>query len=801
MKNELIEKIINFKTGRRYEGQTLYGVPCGNGKLYSKDNKVIYEGYWMAGKPHGYGTYTNDEEVFKGFFQKGFKHGFGMIYNNNGELIEEGLWSFGLKDKSIDYGNYIFIAPKAKVEKNLTLPEFKKFWNHTKIINNRDKASLYVGELDSERYHGIAYAEYKNECYLGTFRDGKMHGDGVLTYSNGDVYYGKYINDCREGRGTYYFANGDYYIGEWKENQRHGNGRYFNHENKLTYEGNWHFDNKNGDFVVLDENNNIVENHYYEIGILRTKSTSENKHKTINKNEIISFKNQNMEILKHSLSDKTGLAILNETNSSNCKYIVGEFENNKLVPGYAEFYDEDKNLLLAGIVNSDGKINGYGIIMDDEMFYEGFFENSKTLNSGIEFLNYNSLDPNNPKLITLFYNVNDHHFKSSGGPLIETAKMHSLLMDINAFQVGFMVPSDESYEEKKNDFFERQVEFLEIFKDTVPNFVEGPINKYLNVKISQHNTIKKENNNLKEEHEDKKTMKVNIKTQAEMEKFINRKFEELDLVGLDNVKEQLKNIFALKVLQGDNYKLSDMNMAFIGNPGTGKSTVANIVTELLYEMGVIQKNECINVSFKDLYGAYVGHSLKAINEKIEKAKGGVFFLDEAHQLDNSESHGNNTFSKEIMNALITSLENNRKDTVFIFAGYRKEMKNMLSKADKGLASRIGRTVVFEDFNEEDLSIIFTRMLGEEKNYAGKPFTIDDEAILTLYHLIERIKYQKGSNFGNARDVRILVRKVLEGFARTTPDKDNTMITNDDFNRIFNGKIKIYEDKKDIRELN
>lgn len=801
MKNELIDKIVNFKTGRRYEGQTLYGVPCGNGKLYSKDNKVIYEGYWMAGKPHGYGTYTNDEEVFKGFFQKGFKHGFGIIYNNNGELIEEGLWAFGLKDKSIDYGNYIFIAPKAKIEKDLILPDFKKFWNNTKILKDRDRASLYVGELDCERYHGMAYAEYKNDCFLGKYRDGKMHGYCVYTHSNGDVYCGKFMNGYREGTGTYYFANGDYYVGEWKENQKHGNGKFFDHENRLTFEGTWQFDNQNGDFVVRDESNNIVENHYYEMGILRTKSNFENKHKTINKNEIIAFKNQNMEIIKHSLNDKAGLAILNEINSSNCKYIVGKFENNKLVPGYAEFYDEDTNLLLAGVVNSDGMINGYGVIMNDEMFYEGFFENSKSLNSGIEFLNYNSIDPNNPKMITLFYNVDNHHFQSSDGPLIETPKMHSLLLDIVTSQVNNMVPNDESYEEKKNNFFERQAEFLEIFKDTVPHFVEGPINKYLNVKGSSNNPTSLEHKPLKKEHEDKKTMKVNIKTQEEMEKFINKKFEELDLVGLDNVKEQLKNIFALKVLQGEHYKLSDMNMAFIGNPGTGKSTVANIVTELLYEMGVIEENKCINVSFKDLYGAYVGHSLKAINEKIEKAKGGVFFLDEAHQLDNSESHGNNTFSKEIMNALITSLENNRKNTVFIFAGYRKEMKNMLSKADKGLASRIGRTVVFDDFNEEDLAIIFTRMLGEEKNYAGESFTIDEGAILTLYHLIESIKYQKGSNFGNARDVRILVRKVLEGFARTTTDRDNTIITNDDFEKIFNGKIKIYEDKKDIRELN
>ena len=233
------------------------------------------------------------------------------------------------------------------------------------------------------------------------------------------------------------------------------------------------------------------------------------------------------------------------------------------------------------------------------------------------------------------------------------------------------------------------------------------------------------------------------------------------LIGLNDVKQTLLEIIAKKVLEGKNYKQGQMHMAFLGNPGTGKTTVARIVGRILYENGLINCDKVVECKFSDLYQNYVGFSAKATQEKIKQAEGGVLFIDEAHQLACADGSSKD-FRKEIINVLIPELENN-KNLLVIFAGYEKEMNEMLKNSDKGLFSRVNHRVVFKDFTKDDVVKLFKLEMSKKKNRKDENFVITDlaqEYVEEYFDLL--IKARKG-DFANGREVRVTVNKILNKF--------------------------------------
>ena len=163
------------------------------------------------------------------------------------------------------------------------------------------------------------------------------------------------------------------------------------------------------------------------------------------------------------------------------------------------------------------------------------------------------------------------------------------------------------------------------------------------------------------------------------EKTMEEIFEELNaLVGLDKVKNMLHDLVDLIELKNktkDDLKIKNINlhMVFLGNPGTGKTTVARIVAEMLYNLKYIKQNKLIEVSSKDLVAEYVGQTAPKTNAVVQKALGGVLFVDEAYSLANGNGQGN-SFNEEAIATLIQAMENYRDDLVVIFAGYTRECK-------------------------------------------------------------------------------------------------------------------------------
>ena len=248
------------------------------------------------------------------------------------------------------------------------------------------------------------------------------------------------------------------------------------------------------------------------------------------------------------------------------------------------------------------------------------------------------------------------------------------------------------------------------------------------------------------------------------EKTLEEVFASLnELVGLKKVKTvlyELADMMKLKEKASDKLKLNNLNlhMVFLGNPGTGKTTVARIVADILYNLGYLKENKLIEVSAKDLVAEYVGQTAPKTNAVIEKALGGVLFIDEAYSLAVKES---NSYNAEAIATLIQAMENHRDNLVVIFAGYTKEMQEFLN-SNSGIVSRIGYTLEFDDYTEEELIEIFKGMI----NKSG--FILDRKAEEKVRSII---KENLGKpNFGNARFVRNIYEKSIVKHASHVKEK-------------------------------
>ncbi len=252
------------------------------------------------------------------------------------------------------------------------------------------------------------------------------------------------------------------------------------------------------------------------------------------------------------------------------------------------------------------------------------------------------------------------------------------------------------------------------------------------------------------------------------EKTIEEIFESLnELVGLSKVKKtlyDLVDLMKLKEKSDGTLKIGSVNlhMIFLGNPGTGKTTIARLLCGILYNLHYIKENKLIEVTSKDLIAEYVGQTAIKTNEVIQKAKGGVLFIDEAYMLGDK----NNSYNDDAIGTLIAEMENNRDNLVVIFAGYTKEMQSFLN-ANSGIASRIGYTLTFDDYTTDELVAIFDGMMKK----AG--FEVLEEAHEELRKIIE--ENRNSENFGNARFVRNVYEKTIIKHASNTKNNKSKKV--------------------------
>jgi SpoVK/Ycf46/Vps4 family AAA+-type ATPase len=275
-------------------------------------------------------------------------------------------------------------------------------------------------------------------------------------------------------------------------------------------------------------------------------------------------------------------------------------------------------------------------------------------------------------------------------------------------------------------------------------------------------------------------------SQSEKVRPLDEVLNELDdFIGMRSVKNMIRRLAVQSMFMKQRAamgagKVQQMSMNFIltGNPGTGKTSIARKMGEVLQSMEILPTSRVIEASRATLVGKYMGETPKIVNNMCDKAMGGILFIDEAYTL----SSENDQYGKEAIDTLMKRMEDDRGKFVVIAAGYKNEMETFLA-VNPGLASRFSHKMHIDDYNEDELLAIFKKMASKD-NYKLSP-----EAEFKLMDLICRKVISKSTSFGNAREMRNMLDATIQQLSMRVSSMSQSEITQETYQLIMPEDIK------------